>query len=333
MVSASSSVEGSSGQPWKCASTRTLPCRSGEVSSRCLSKMTFFSYSCASFGWPVMVPAMSTIFFGWSAAWPGLAAGQNDPKAHSRIRTDRRKASGIVVCHLNPESRRESQAFRSKDTGVMASRLRELRLQFFQFRADDPGAVGGVRMVAEVILVIILGLVECGQGRDFGDDGRREPPLRGLFRFFGRLFLGGIVIKNDGTILRADVRALAVRGRGIMRFPENLQEFFVGDFPGIEFDLDDLGVAGGARADLLVSRILLCAAGITADDGLHAVQSFEDRFHAPEAAAAKGGLFSFVGRVHGLFGGSVCAGRNQARDEQQPDCAFHFRANFIEAVS
>src|SRR5882724_9370622 len=30
--------------------------------------MTFFSYSCASFGWPVIGPAMSTIFFGLSAA-------------------------------------------------------------------------------------------------------------------------------------------------------------------------------------------------------------------------------------------------------------------------
>src|SRR5206468_636670 len=68
MVSASSRVEGSSGQPLKCASTRTLPSRSGEVSSRCLSRMTFFSYSCASFGWPVIGPATSTIFFGRSAA-------------------------------------------------------------------------------------------------------------------------------------------------------------------------------------------------------------------------------------------------------------------------
>src|SRR5207248_10884282 len=52
----------------KCAWARTLPCRSGEVSSSCLSRMTFFSYSCASFGWPVIGPAMSTIFFGFSAA-------------------------------------------------------------------------------------------------------------------------------------------------------------------------------------------------------------------------------------------------------------------------
>src|SRR5216117_3249192 len=30
--------------------------------------MTFFSYSCASFGWPVIGPAMSTSFLGLSAA-------------------------------------------------------------------------------------------------------------------------------------------------------------------------------------------------------------------------------------------------------------------------
>ena len=117
-----------------------------------------------------------------------------------------------------------------------------------------------------------------------------------------------------------------------MRFPENFQELFVRDFVRIKFNLDDLGVAGDASADLFVSRILLCAAGVAAGHGLHAVQSFEDGFQAPETAAAEGGQLSFVGRVHFLVGGSVCASRDEGRHEQQPDCIFHSPTNFVEAV-
>src|SRR2546421_4308309 len=124
MVSASSSVEGSSGQPWKCASTRTLPCRSGEVSSRCLSRMTFFSYSCASFGWPVIVPATSTIFFERSAAKVAKEQRQNSKANEIQSRKSLQRVIGDAasVDHLHRETR---------------TRIRPTQAQLRHRRQDD----------------------------------------------------------------------------------------------------------------------------------------------------------------------------------------------------
>src|SRR5947208_1459011 len=70
--------------------------------------MTFFSYSCASFGWPVMDPAIRTIFFGFSAANP--ASGQQ--QSNSAIQTRQQESleqligDGRIVNDLRRETRR-----------------------------------------------------------------------------------------------------------------------------------------------------------------------------------------------------------------------------------
>jgi hypothetical protein len=48
--------------------------------------MTLFSYSCVSFGCPVIGPAMRTIFFGFSAL-SAAATGRHSRQMHVRRRT------------------------------------------------------------------------------------------------------------------------------------------------------------------------------------------------------------------------------------------------------
>ena len=68
------------------------------------------------------------------------------------------------------------------------------------------------------------------------------------------------MVKDDGAILRAYIVPLPVQRRGIVRFPERLDHFFVGGFRRIELDLYDFCVAGVAFANLFVVRILCVAA-------------------------------------------------------------------------
>ena len=55
--------------------------------------------------------------------------------------------------------------------------------------------------------------------------------------------------------------------------------------------MDDLGMAGAARANLFVRGLVYVAAAVTGDDGLYAAESLEDGFAAPEATFAKRGGF------------------------------------------
>src|SRR3989442_6260314 len=89
---------------------RTLPCRSGAVSSRCFKRMMFFSYSCASFGWPVIGPAMRTIFFGFSAACSPKPADDSNARAHQSKTKIRKSVGDMMQCHLNRTSAAGRQA-------------------------------------------------------------------------------------------------------------------------------------------------------------------------------------------------------------------------------
>ena len=54
-------------------------------------------------------------------------------------------------------------------------------------------------------------------------------------------------------------------------------------------------MAGAAGADLFVGRLVDVAAAVAGDDGLHAVESLENGFAAPEATFAEGGGFELGG--------------------------------------
>src|SRR5216117_1656050 len=87
-----------------------------------------------------------------------------------------------------------SSKIRAHSLWRTASRLRQLRLQLFQFRADDDRAVRRVGVFAEIVLVVFLRLEEFGQGNDLSDDGARKPPLGQFFCFLSGLLLGVVVV-------------------------------------------------------------------------------------------------------------------------------------------
>src|SRR3989304_10576018 len=94
--------------------------------------------------------------------------------------------------------------------------------------------------------------------------------------------------ENHGSILRPDVVALAVERRRVVNGEEDLQEFPERDDVRIERDLEALRMVRGARADLLIRRVLHVPARVTDDDLLDPAPLLEDRLVAPEANAAAG---------------------------------------------
>src|SRR5262249_22068656 len=109
-----------------------------------------------------------------------------------------------------------------------------------------------------------------------------------LVRLLSGLLLVLVVIEDDRAVLRAVVGPLGVERRRVVALPEDLEQVVVGDFRGVVFDLDDLGVPGQPGADHVVGRVRGVAPGVARDDVLDAGDAFEDRFEAPEAAAAEG---------------------------------------------
>ena len=172
-------------------------------------------------------------------------------------------------------------------------------LNLLHLRTDDRLAVRLPGIFVVVILVVRLGLVEFFQRHDLRDDRRLEVRLRLQLGFLGGQLLRLAAVKNDRAVLRAAVRALAVQRGGIVGVPEIAQQFLVGNFLRVKLDLDDLGVAGVAAANLMVGRIFGVPAGVAAGDGEDAGQPLKDRFRTPEAAATHRGKFRVV-RFHSL---------------------------------
>ena len=103
----------------------------------------------------------------------------------------------------------------------------ELRPKLFSelphLGVDNHRAVGLIRIVTIIVLVVLFGLIESSQGRDLGNNGvRPEPRCIGLaLRSFCDDFLLFVVIENHRTILRAGIIALSVQGGWIVGAPEH----------------------------------------------------------------------------------------------------------------
>src|SRR5829696_7719015 len=155
---------------------------------------------------------------------------------------------------------------------------------------DDNLAVRLKPVVAEVILVVVLGDVELVErlhlgydlvapdtlGLQIGDHPFRDPPLL-------------IVVEDNRPVLRPHVRALTVQSRRIMDGEVDLENIFVRDNRGIERNLHDLGVPRRLRAHRPVSRVRHVAARVPGLDLLHAPQLLVDRLETPETAAPERG--------------------------------------------
>ena len=98
---------------------------------------------------------------------------------------------------------------------------------------------------------------------------------------FGSLFFSE---RHDaGSVLGADVVALAVELGRVMDGEEDLEQGFVRDDGGVKLHLDHFGVSGCSAADRLIGRMRVWATGIGGKGGLNTVNLFVSAFDAPKA--------------------------------------------------
>src|ERR1700688_4782166 len=93
--------------------------------------------------------------------------------------------------------------------------------------------------------------------------------------------------KNRCAILSAEVRALAIHLRGVVSFPEHIEQLFEGNFRGVEGDLHDFGMPSFVGADIFICGIDGVAVRI-AHRGIDYAGNLAKRFfYSPEASSAK----------------------------------------------
>src|SRR5262249_19712401 len=103
-------------------------------------------------------------------------------------------------------------------------------------RARHAGATNAAvapRVLGQVLLVIVLGVIERGRVEDLGGDPAvaplRQHPLVGIARGLGEPALLRRVDVDARAVLRADVVALPHTLRGIVSLPEHAQQIAVAD--------------------------------------------------------------------------------------------------------
>src|SRR5690606_35369537 len=104
--------------------------------------------------------------------------------------------------------------------------------------SDHHAAIALSGVVGKIIMVFILGGMECGHGHYLGHDALFPGPaaIEMLPLFLGDALLLRIGKKAHGTVLRAHITALPIAGGGIMHAPEHLQQHLERDDAGIELD-------------------------------------------------------------------------------------------------
>ena len=134
----------------------------------------------------------------------------------------------------------------------------------------------------------------CGTGNLLGKEQHGTMNAIGFelsHLLLSRCFLLRRKIVDRGTVLRADIRSLAVQRSGVMDREEDVEEVAERDDPRVEIDAHHLGMSGRARTHLLVRRSRDVTAGVAGFHALHAAQVRERGLQAPEAAAAENGAF------------------------------------------
>ena len=121
-------------------------------------------------------------------------------------------------------------------------------------------------------------------------------------RLFRQFFLLRIVEKNAGAVLLAHVAELLIFARGVDVLPEHFKQFGVADLLRVKHNFDGLGMRGCTGRHLLVSRAFFFAADVARSGGNDTIQLVKRRFHAPEAAASKGGFGQARWRRRRLLG-------------------------------
>lgn len=104
-------------------------------------------------------------------------------------------------------------------------------------------ALVAARVLVQVQLVVGFGVPPLAGGQDLGDHAALPPLLVHLVCDLPRLLLLLLVVIEDATaVLASDIRALAVRGCGVVHLVEELDECAVGYLFGVVDDLEGFGV-------------------------------------------------------------------------------------------
>src|SRR5260370_5928234 len=90
-----------------------------------------------------------------------------------------------------------------------------------------------------------------------------------------------------GSVLRAEIRALAIYLRGVVHLPERVEQLFVAQLCRIERDLHDFGVARLVGADVLVRRIFRATTAIAYRGVDNSGNAAQCRFDPPKAPCSK----------------------------------------------
>lgn len=110
------------------------------------------------------------------------------------------------------------------------------------------------------------------------------------------------MIENRAPVLRARIRTLAVRRRGVVHLVEKLEELAVTHFLRLEDNLQGFGVACITAADGAVGRVGEVAADVAyagVDEALGGKVFAVEVFYAPEAACCDGGFLGAFGEGDG----------------------------------
>src|ERR1044072_3218293 len=195
-------------------------------------------------------------------------------------------------------------AFAAPRNDRPGKRSADLRRNTGPDRAPPAGAAEPAiarRVLGKILLVIVLGEVELAGVHDLGRDRAVAVRRQRLVVHYLRI-LGGFALRrrrhiDAGTVLRADVVALAHALGRVVAFPEGLEQLFVRDLGRIVDHQHDLVVPGTAGADFLIGRVRRDRSRIAVRRRVNAVADLpEHALRAPEAAKSEDRGFE-AGRI------------------------------------
>ena len=99
------------------------------------------------------------------------------------------------------------------------------------------------------------------------------------------------MIKNDGAILRTNIRPLPIASGRVVITPKNIEQVLVAHLRGIEFDFDHFRMTGVMAANLFVGRVFRRAARISARGRNHTLGITKQFFNTPKTSRAEQRLF------------------------------------------
>jgi hypothetical protein len=230
--------------------------------------------------------------------------------------------------------------------GLLLVQIGEFRAKMLNLGSIVEEDVGLHGMQFGVILMISLRRIKPLQRHDLSHDlrGKDASGIELSNVGLGDVFLFIVRVEDDGSVLRALVRALAVElGRIQRNREEDAKQLPISDLGRIVDDLDRLGVAGFAGADGLVFGGLGRAARVAGGRADHPLYVLEHGLDAPEASSGNDGrlpaLSGSAHRInhwrwhgHGSAGFSVAPGEHKKRPHSDHGATEERRHSFSPSL-